>query len=126
MTNLAELNPTVVEWCRGPLALLTGAAVDDPRVTIEICDVAELVRSYAEDSSKGRFDAVIFDLYKGPHYRTDPVHDPLYGSKAINNVRTALKPDGLFTVWGENYDEGFDRRLRANARKASIISSRSF
>ena len=27
---VAELNPTVVEWCRGPLAGLTHGAVDDP------------------------------------------------------------------------------------------------
>jgi len=106
---LAELNPTVVEWCRGPLALLTDSAVDDSRVTIEICDVAALVRGCAQ----GSFDAVVFDLYKGPHYRTDKTSDPLYGSKAINKVRTCLKPEGLFTVWGENYDEGFEQRLRA-------------
>ena len=110
---VAELNPTVVEWCRGPLALLTGSAVDDPRVTVEICDVAELVRNCARGNAQGRFDAVVFDLYKGPHYRTDKINDPLYGSKAISNVRTCLTPDGVFTVWGETYDEGFDQRLRA-------------
>src|SRR5210317_1083142 len=110
---VAELNPTVVEWCRGPLALLTDNAVDDPRVTVEICDVAKLVRRCAQSDAKGSFDAVVFDLYKGPHYRTDKINDPLYGSKAINNVRACLKPEGLFTAWGENYDEGFDQRLCA-------------
>ena len=110
---IAELNPTVVEWCRGPLALLTDNAVDDPRVTVEICDVAKLVRRCAQGDAKGSFDAVVFDLYKGPHYRTDKINDPLYGSKAINNVRACLKPEGLFTAWGENYDEGFDQRLCA-------------
>ena len=110
---VAELNPTVVEWCRSPLALLTDSAVDDPRVTIEICDVAELVRGCAQGKNAKRFDAVIFDLYKGPHFKTDKVQDPLYGSKAINYVRTALEPGGLFAVWGENYDAGFDQRLRA-------------
>jgi len=110
---VAELNPAVVEWCRGPLALLTDSAVEDPRVTVEIRDVAELVGDCAQAATKDRFDAVVFDLYKGPHYRTDKINDPLYGSKAINNVRACLKPEGLFTVWGENYDAGFDRRLRA-------------
>jgi len=110
---VAELNPVVVEWCRGPLALLTGNAVSDSRVSVEIDDVATVVRRAAEEPGGNQFDAVVFDLYKGPHYRTDKVHDPLYGSLAIANTYRALKPGGLFTIWGENYDEGFDRRLAA-------------
>ena len=109
---VAELNPVVVAWCRGPLAPLTDGAVADPRVTVEIGDVAALVRRTACDSSRPRFDAVVFDLYKGPHFRTDKRDDPLYGSRAIARVRAALKPGGVFTIWGENYDEGFDKRLQ--------------
>lgn len=109
---VAELNPVVVGWCKGPLASLTNAAVVDPRVTIEICDVADLVRSAAKKGPRKAFDAIVFDLYKGPHFHSDKTNDPLYGSKAISNVRNCLTPDGLFTVWGENYDEGFDQRLR--------------
>ena len=29
---VAELNPIMVKWCRGPIAHLSGGAVDDPRV----------------------------------------------------------------------------------------------
>ncbi len=46
---VAELNPVVPVWCRGPLAELTNRAVDDPRVTIEIINVADLVRKSACD-----------------------------------------------------------------------------
>jgi spermidine synthase len=108
---VAELNPVVFDWCRGPLAGLTGGAVHDPRVQVEITDVAEAVRMAA--ASPGKFDAIIFDLYRGPHSRTDAQHDPLYGSMAIARVRQALKPGGAFAVWGENYDAGFVRRLAA-------------
>jgi spermidine synthase len=110
---VAELNPKVVDWCRGPLALLTDNAMNDPRVTVEIGDVAEIVRRAATDSNSAKFDAVVFDLYKGPHHKTNKVKDPLYGSRAIARVFTALKPGGLFTIWGENFDEGFDKRLAA-------------
>jgi spermidine synthase len=110
--EVAELNPVMLEWCRGPLAALTGAAVADPRVNVTIGDVADLVRSAAADL-RGRFDAIIFDLYRGPHFYTDPQHDPLYGSRAIARVRQALKPGGVFAVWGENYDAGFVQRLQA-------------
>src|SRR5690349_7353098 len=30
--EVAELNPSVERWCRGPLAVLTQGAVSDPRV----------------------------------------------------------------------------------------------
>ena len=109
---VAELNPIVLQWCQGPLALLTDSAVNDPRVTVEIGDVAEVVRRTAMNEQAEKFDAVVFDLYKGPHHRTNKVSDPLYGSRAIANVHAALKPGGLFTIWGENFDEGFDKRLR--------------
>ena len=109
---VAELNPTVLDWCRGPLAALTANAVSDPRVSVEIGDVAGLIRRSAEDGGEERFDAIVLDLYRGPHSKTHQSDDPLYGSKAIDNMRAALKPGGVAAVWGENYDEGFDKRLR--------------
>lgn len=115
---VAELNPVVVEWCRGPLAELTDAAVNDRRVQVAIGDIADLVKKAVNDPSN-RFDAVIFDLYKGPHARTDAVRDPLYGSRAIANVHKILRPGGLFTIWGEHFDAGFDRRLK----KAGFVTA---
>lgn len=108
---VAELNPIVLEWCRGPLAALTDGAAGDPRVRVEIGDVAELVRNTACKAGSEKFDAIVFDLYKGPHYHTHKIKDPLYGSHAIGNAKAALNPGGVFSIWGENYDEGFDKRL---------------
>lgn len=110
---VAELNPVVVDWCRGPLAALTGNAVNDLRVTVEIGDVADRIRRCAFDSNLQRFDAIVLDLYRGPHAKTDGTGDPLYGSRAIENMRKALNPNGGVAVWGENYDEGFEKRLRS-------------
>jgi spermidine synthase len=110
---VAELNPTVVEWCRGPLATLTHSSVDDPRVSVEIGDVAHRIRRSAVNGGEARFDAIILDLYRGPHAKTHHNDDPLYGSRAIENMRAALKPCGVVAVWGENYDENFDRRLKS-------------
>lgn len=109
---VAELNPVVPEWCRGPLAAVTGNAVSDPRVTVEIGDVAQLIRKTAASADENRFDAIVLDLYRGPHAKTDAINDPLYGSRAIENMRCALKPGGQLAVWGENYDESFVKRLQ--------------
>lgn len=106
---VAELNPIVHTWCLGPLAELTAAATADPRVEVVISDVAELIRR----SPATTFDAVILDLYRGPHPRTDGCNDPLYGSHALERTRTSLKPGGTLAVWGENPDSAFEQRLAA-------------
>ena len=107
--TVAELNPKIYEWCLGPLAELTGGAAHDPRVTTEIIDVAKLIK----ESAKEKFDAIILDLYRGPHPRTDRLSDPIYGSRAIKHTFNAIKPGGIFAVWGENPDPGFENRLAA-------------
>lgn len=108
---VAEINPVVREWCQGPLAALTGNAAADSRVIINICDVSQLIRKTAVNGGPERFDAIILDLYRGPHSKTHHNDDPFYGRRAIANVKAALKPGGLLSVWGENFDEGFHNRL---------------
>jgi len=116
---VAELNPIVHGWCLGPLSALTKHAVSDPRVTVEICDVAQMILRSADAGGEERFDAIVLDLYRGPHAKTEP-NDPLYGRVAIENMRKALMPSGVLAVWGENYDEGFDKRL---SRAGFLVST---
>ena len=110
---VAELNPVILKWCLGPLAALTGNAAADPRVAVEICDVSDMIKGCVAKGGAARFDAIVLDLYRGPHAKSHHRDDPLYGSRAIENIRGALKPSGLLSVWGENYDEGFHKRLES-------------
>jgi len=109
---IAELNPAAVDWCRGPLAQLTDCAVDDPRVSVVLDDVARVIRTAAESVGE-KFDAIVIDLYEGPHAKTDSRNDPFYGSIALRNARNALVPGGVFGVWGEAPDRAFEKRLEA-------------
>jgi spermidine synthase len=109
---VAELNPSVAAWCRGPLAGLTKSAVEDPRVLVVIEDVASVIAKAAQPGAE-KFDAVIIDLYEGPHSKTDAVNDPFYGSRALKKTADALSLGGVFAVWGENSDAGFEERLDA-------------
>ena len=117
---VAELNPVVVDWCRGPLAELTAGAVNDPRVAVDIDDVAHLIQRSADGGPGLKFDAVVLDLYTGPHSRTHKRDDPLYGSRAIETTRAALAPGGAFAVWGEDRDRGFAKRLQAAGFSLSV------
>ena len=100
----------VAEWCRGPLRALTKGAVEDPRVTILIGNVSAVIAAAAETGSK-KYDAIIIDLYEGPHAGTDAVHDPFYGLRAMEKTAGALSAGGVFAVWGEASDAAFERRL---------------
>jgi len=110
---VAELNPIIVKWCQGPLAHFTGRAVDDSRVKVVIDDVATVIRSAAIKGKAHRFDAIILDLYEGPHGGAPGRGEHLYGDKAIEVSRCALKTDGVFAVWSEAPDRAFEKRLRA-------------
>jgi len=106
---VAELTPAVDEWCRGPLAPLTGAAVLDPRVRVVIGDVASVIAL----APRGHYDAILLDLYEGPHAATQRAGDPFYGRAALERSHAALAPGGVFAVWSEEPDEAFARRFAA-------------
>lgn len=108
---VAELNPRIVAWCQDFLLELTHGSVCDPRVTMVLGDVAHLIQDTAKNKKKNRFDAIILDLYRGPHAHTDKENDPIYGNRAIQRTFAALNAGGTFAVWGEGQDDGFVRRL---------------
>ncbi len=105
--TVVELNGDVAAWCRGPLSALTDGAVADPRVTVVLADVSD----HLARAPGGAYDAILFDLYEGPHSATQSPADPLYGGRALARVREALRPGGVFAVWSEEPDARFERRL---------------
>ncbi len=107
--DVSELNEVIGYWCRGPLAVLTDHAVDDPRVELSYGDVADKIRLAAE-SSEG-YDAIILDLYQGTFDANDDPRHPHYGPAALERTRRALAPGGIFAVWTEEADPGFERSL---------------
>lgn len=107
---VAEIEPAIVRWCRGPLAGLTERAVDDRRVSVRMADVAKVIQ---ETVDTGPFDAIILDLYEGPRDATQAREDPFYGPRALERTRAALAPGGVFAVWSEDADPAFAKRLRS-------------
>lgn len=107
---VAELNPQIVEWCKGPLAASTANAAVDPRVTISLGDVADVIAATKPRS----LDAIVLDLYEGPHAATQRRDDPFYGPAALDRQSRALKPGGVLAVWSEDADDAFAKRMSRN------------
>lgn len=106
--TVAELNADIVAWCKGPLAASTAHVVDDPRVQIELADVAAVIAA----AKPGSYDAILLDLYEGPN-ASQRGDDPFYGSAALDRQVRALKPGGVLAVWSEDTDAGFAKRMSA-------------
>lgn len=108
---VAELNPVTVRWCRGPLSILTDNSIADPRVSVVERDVIKVVREALEPEPQ-RFDAIIWDLYRGPGCGAPPATEQhLYGIGSVQRAHRALNTGGVFAVWGEKRDPAFEARL---------------
>ena len=121
---VAELNPVVVEWCRGPAASVSEDALSDARVELVVGDVMECVRDVGR-GTRAPFDAIVIDLYEGPGYGSNLApEDPLYGHVANAAVMNALTSGGVYAVWGEEPDSAFEERLRDAGFQASSVRPR--
>lgn len=112
VVTVAELNDVVVRWCHGSLAKLTARAVDDPRATVVVANVADVIARAAAPGALHRYDAVALDLYEGPPARI-AADDPLYGPVATARVLAALHPGGRYAAWAEKASPAFERSLRS-------------
>jgi spermidine synthase len=108
--TVVDLNPSVVAWCKGPLSALTKHATSDRRVLTVIGNVARVIA----DAPAASYDAIVLDLYEGPHRATNRVSDPLYGDVALKRAAEALTPDGVLAIWSEERDAAFEKRFAAD------------
>jgi len=105
--TVAELTPEVEVWNRGPLAPLTAGAVLDPRVKVVIRDVARVI----EEAPRASYDAIVLDIYEGPHAASRRENDPFYGRVALARTYAALAPGGVLAIWSEEGNIVFKRRM---------------
>jgi len=103
--TVAELVPEVVAWARGPMAHIHAGALDDPRVTVAVTDVAAAI-------GQGGWDAILLDVDNGPEGLTRRANDRLYDPAGLAAAKAALTPGGLLAVWSSAPHAVFSRRVR--------------
>ncbi|MEE8310867.1 MAG: hypothetical protein V3R77_01330 [Candidatus Binatia bacterium] len=92
-----DINPTILDWVRGPDRGLSGDLFLDPRVNVVVGDGRHAVRSAGE-----QFDAIVIhaiDTYaaaaSGAYALTENF---LYTKEAIQDYLRALTDDGVLTI----------------------------
>ncbi|WP_213980414.1 spermidine synthase [Sphingomonas sp. dw_22] len=103
---VAELVPKVVAWAHGPLAHLFGGYLTDPRVSLEIRDVHDVIEGAA-----GIFDGILLDVDNGPDGFIHVANDRLYCNWGLRAAYAALRPAGVLAIWSAYGDDAFVDRL---------------
>jgi spermidine synthase len=118
---VAELVPEIAgAWARGPLAHIHGEGLDDPRLTVRVGDVGDVMTS---DTQK--FDAILLDVDNGPEGLSRPGNDALYSHGGIAKAKSALRPGGMLAVWSVAPDPHFTKRLGQSGLKVEELKARA-
>jgi spermidine synthase len=103
---VAELVPEIIAWARGPMAAMTAGCLDDPRVSVELGDVAAAIGTPGSG-----YDAILLDVDNGPDGLTRQANDGLYSAGGLTRASAALRSGGVLAVWSAAPDPAFSRRL---------------
>lgn len=104
---VAELVPQVVVWANGPLAHLFGDNLSNPRVTLDMRDVHDVIVGAPEG-----FDAILLDVDNGPDGLIHIANDRLYCNWGLRAAFAALRPAGLLAIWSAYGDGAFAERMK--------------
>jgi len=118
--EVAELVPAVVAWNRTHLADLAGRPLDDPRVVVRECDMAQLLKQ-----ERGGYDAIMNDVDNGPDGLILESNNWLYTPAGLAVTRAALRPRGVLTIWSVGPDSSFTHRVRKAGFEAEAIDVKS-
>ena len=120
LITVSELIPAVVTWNWVQLGHLAGMPLDDPRVSVEEEDVAEIIRK-----EKSAWDAILLDVDNGPEGLSRKANDRLYGRSGLKTFFSALRPEGIFTVWSSESNKAFTRRLKQCGFQTETVTVRA-
>lgn len=114
---VAELVPKIVAWACGHLRHLFGSSLDDPRVSIEVRDVHDLIVE-----QRAGFDAILLDVDNGPDGLINLANERLYSAWGLRAARAALRPGGVLAIWSAYPDQSFSYQLRASGFDVEEVS----
>lgn len=106
--TVVELVPKIVTWAKGPLAHIFRDYLADPRLTIAISDVHDVIAN-----GKARFDAILLDVDNGPDGLIQLENERLYCSWGLRSAHAALRHGGILAIWSAYPAPGFDNSLEA-------------
>jgi spermidine synthase len=107
--QVVELEPLLPQWAAEGLLGATGLLLGDPRVVVQVGDVAEMVAGLPA----GGIDVLLLDVDNGPGFLVHPGNAPLYRRPFLTAAAAALRPGGVLAVWSADPAPDLASELRA-------------
>lgn len=95
--TVAELVPAIIDWARGPMTSMTAGCLDDPRVEIQLTDVAQVI-----STATRRYDAILLDVDNGPGFLIHVQNARVYAAEWLRTASERLTPGGVLVIWSED------------------------
>jgi spermidine synthase len=102
---VAEIEPLLVEWMRDGVV---PSVLDDPRVSVVVGDVREVVAA----SGAGTLDGILLDVDNGPDFLVYEGNAAIYESSFLALCKEKLRADGVLTVWSSSASPALETAVR--------------
>ncbi len=112
---VAELVSEVVDWNRQYLGKLAHHPLRDPRASVFIGDVAQLL------SGAEKWDAILLDVDNGARAFTRSRNQRLYERSGLDKIKNSLNPNGVLALWSSVPNQGFRRQLKRTGFRVEKI-----
>lgn len=105
--TVAEISSAVVRWLKGPARNDNTRWLDEPRVTLKVADVQDVMR----DTDQA-FDLILLDVDNGPQALVLEGNADLYEGDGLASVAACLAPGGAVVFWSAIEAPWFEARLK--------------
>jgi spermidine synthase len=114
--TVAELVPALVDWNRRILGTLNDHPLRDPRTSVVVGDVFDLIKQ-----SPARYDVIVLDVDNGPQALAQAKNQRLYGDSGVRACLAALRPGGVLGVWSNGPNAKYARRLEREGWYVEVL-----
>ncbi len=122
LVEVAELLQVVVDWNREHLLGVNGGLLEDPRVTVTLDDVANIIAKAAPAT----YEAILLDVDNSPDPLVQKGNAGLYDRAGISRAREALTKGGRVVYWSANRDTAFTKSLKSVFGNAEAIGAKAY
>ncbi len=118
--QVVELFACVAQWNLDPRFPLARLSLSDPRVKLQIQDVATTLQK-----SRNLFDAILMDVDNGAHALSAPSNARLYSDEGLKRFHQALRPGGRVVFWSAAEDPLFEKRMVRAGLRVNVVPTQS-